>query len=130
MPCGLGRSVADQGLISYVDSDYAVDLDRRRSLTGYVFTVDSCVVSWKATLQYVVAMSTTEVEYMAIAEACKKLVWLKGLFAELCGVDSSLIYSVTVKVLYVSLKIRCFMRGQNILMLSTIMFVMLFHKVN
>jgi hypothetical protein len=35
----------DKGLIGYVDSDYAADLDRRRSLTGYVFTVDSCAVS-------------------------------------------------------------------------------------
>ena len=45
-------------------------------------------MSWKATLQPVVAMSTTEAEYMAIAEACKESVWLKGLFAELCGIDS------------------------------------------
>ena len=59
----------DQGLIGYVDSDYAADLDRRRSLTGYVFTVGSCAVSWKATLQPIVAMSTTEAEYMVIAEA-------------------------------------------------------------
>ena len=44
-------------------------------------------MSWKATLQPVVAMSTTEAEYMAIAEACKESVWLKDLFAELCGVD-------------------------------------------
>ena len=35
----------DQGLIGYVNSDYAVDLDRRRSLTGYVFTVGSCAAS-------------------------------------------------------------------------------------
>ena len=75
----------DQGLIGYVDSDYATDLDRRRSL---VFTVGSCAVSQKATLQPVVAMSTTEAEYMAIAEVCKEIVWLKGLFAELYGVDS------------------------------------------
>ena len=33
-------------------------------------------------------MSTTEAEYMAIAEVSKEIVWLKGLFAELCGVDS------------------------------------------
>ena len=71
-PGGLGRS----------------DLDWRRPLTGYMFTVGSCAVSWKATLQPVVAMSTTEAEYMAIVEACKESVWLKGLFAELCGVDS------------------------------------------
>jgi hypothetical protein len=44
-------------------------------------------VSWKAVLQPVVALSTTEAEYMAIAEACKELIWLKGVYAELCGVD-------------------------------------------
>ncbi|KAK1652805.1 hypothetical protein QYE76_070610 [Lolium multiflorum] len=58
-----------EGLAGYVDSDYAGDLDKRRSLTGYVFTVGGCAVSWKATLQDVVAQSTTEAEYMAIAEA-------------------------------------------------------------
>ena len=44
-----------EGLVGYVDSDYAADLDKRRSLTGYVFTVGGCAVSWKATLQVVVA---------------------------------------------------------------------------
>jgi hypothetical protein len=39
----------------YVDSNYAADLDKRRSLTGYVFTVGGCAVSWKATLQHVPA---------------------------------------------------------------------------
>jgi hypothetical protein len=77
-----------KGLIGYVDSDYAGDLDRKRSLTGYVFTVGSCAVSWKAVLQPVVALSTIEAEYMAIAAACKELIWLKGLYAELCGVNS------------------------------------------
>ena len=44
-----------EGLAGYVDSDYAGDLDKRRSLTGYIFTVGGCVVSWKAILQDVVA---------------------------------------------------------------------------
>jgi hypothetical protein len=39
-------------------------------------------------LQLVVTQSTTKVEYMAIAEACKESVWLKGLYVELCGDDS------------------------------------------
>ena len=39
-------------------------------------------------MQPVVALSTTKTEYMAVAEACKESVWLKGLFAELCGDDS------------------------------------------
>jgi hypothetical protein len=76
------------GLVGYVDSDYAADLDKRRSLTCYVSTVGGCAVSWKATLQDVPAQSTTEAEYMAINKACKEAVWLKGLFAELCGDNS------------------------------------------
>ena len=71
-----------------MDSDFAADLDKRRSLTGYVFTVSGCAVNWNATLQGVVAQSTTEAEYMAIDEACKESVWLKGLFADLCGDDT------------------------------------------
>jgi hypothetical protein len=77
-----------KGLVGYVDSDYAAYLDKRRSLTGYVFIVGDCAVSWRATLQSVVAQSTTEAEYMAIAEACKDSALLKGLHAEICGDDS------------------------------------------
>ncbi|KAG8489524.1 hypothetical protein CXB51_017540 [Gossypium anomalum] len=85
----------EDGVIGYVDADFAGDLDRRRSLTGYgdldrrrsltgyVFTIRGCAISWKATLQTTVALSTTEAEYMAITEACKEAIWLKGLFSEL-----------------------------------------------
>ena len=62
---------SENGFIGYVDSDYAGDLDKRRSLTGYVFTVGGCAVSWKACLQATIALSTTEAEYMVISEACK-----------------------------------------------------------
>ncbi|KAG8480749.1 hypothetical protein CXB51_025125 [Gossypium anomalum] len=71
------------GVIGYVDADFAGDLDRRRSDTGYVFTIGGCAISWKATLQTTVALSTTEAEYMAITEACKEAIGLKGLFSEL-----------------------------------------------
>ncbi|GKD92716.1 retrovirus-related pol polyprotein from transposon TNT 1-94 [Tanacetum coccineum] len=45
-----------------------------------------CVVSWKATLQHVVALSTTKAKYMALMEAVKEAIWLKGLLEEL-GVE-------------------------------------------
>jgi hypothetical protein len=61
-----------KGLVGYMDLDYVGDLDKRRSLIGYVFTVGDCAVSWRVTLQPVVAQSTTKAEYMAIAEACKE----------------------------------------------------------
>ena len=34
----------------YVDYDYDGDLDKRRSLIGYVFTIEGCFISWKTTL--------------------------------------------------------------------------------
>ena len=52
-------------LKGYVDSDLAGDIDSRRSTTGYVFTVGGTAVSWISILQNVVALSTTEAEYVA-----------------------------------------------------------------
>ncbi|KAJ4717199.1 Retrovirus-related Pol polyprotein from transposon TNT 1-94 [Melia azedarach] len=67
----------------FLDSDYAGDVDSRRSMTGYVFTLGSSVVSWKATLQPTVTLSTTEAEYMALTETAKEGIWLKGLVSDL-----------------------------------------------
>ncbi|KAJ4715305.1 Retrovirus-related Pol polyprotein from transposon TNT 1-94 [Melia azedarach] len=67
----------------FSDSNYAGDVDSRRSMTGYVFTLGSSVVSWKATLQPTVTLSTTEAEYMALTEVAKEGIWLKGLVSDL-----------------------------------------------
>ncbi|GJZ88309.1 retrovirus-related pol polyprotein from transposon TNT 1-94 [Tanacetum coccineum] len=70
----------------FVDADYAKDPDKGRSITGYVFMVHGCVVSWKATLQHVVALSTTEAKeiYWRLLWSClRKAIWLKGLLIEL-----------------------------------------------
>ncbi|XP_073132799.1 secreted RxLR effector protein 161-like [Henckelia pumila] len=67
----------------YCDSDYAGDLDKRRSASGYVFTIGGNVVSWKSHLQNVVALSTTEAEYIRLTEAVKEGLWIAGLVAEM-----------------------------------------------
>ena len=72
-----------QSVVGYCDSDYAGDLDKRRSTTGYLFTFAKAPVSWKSTLQSTVALSTTEAEYMAITEAVKEAIWLQGLLEDL-----------------------------------------------
>ncbi|KAE8681185.1 Detected protein of unknown function [Hibiscus syriacus] len=70
-------------VVGYVDSDYAGDLDNRRSTTGYVFTLGGGLICWKSIVQSVVALSITEAEYMAAAEAAKEALWLTGLVKEL-----------------------------------------------
>ncbi|KAE8669377.1 putative LRR receptor-like serine/threonine-protein kinase [Hibiscus syriacus] len=67
----------------YVDSDYAGDLDKSKSTTGYAFKVAGGVVSWVSKLQSVVATSTTEAEYVAVTQASKEAIWLKMLLEEL-----------------------------------------------
>jgi hypothetical protein len=66
----------------YVDSDFAGDLDKRRTTSGYVFTLARGPVSWMSKLQNVVSLSTTEAEYIAASHACKETIWLKGLLGE------------------------------------------------
>eukprot|EP00253_Pinus_taeda_P002930 PITA_02930 len=60
-------------------SDWAGDLDQRRSTSGYVFNLFGGVVSWMSKKQSVVALSTTEAEYMAATHASKEAVWLQRL---------------------------------------------------
>eukprot|EP00253_Pinus_taeda_P004666 PITA_04666 len=63
----------------FVDVDWAGDLDQRRSTSGYVFNLFGGGVSGMSKKQYVVALSTTEAEYMAATHAIKEAVWLHRL---------------------------------------------------
>jgi hypothetical protein len=44
----------------FVDADWAGDLDRRISTSGYVFNLFGGEISWMSKRQAVVALSTTE----------------------------------------------------------------------
>ncbi|WZZ00706.1 hypothetical protein YC2023_073034 [Brassica napus] len=71
----------------YCDSDYAADLDKRRSIAGYVFTVGGNTVSWRSSLLKIIALSTTEAEYMSLSEAIREGIWLKGICEEYWKLD-------------------------------------------
>ncbi|MCO5566897.1 hypothetical protein L7F22_062490 [Adiantum nelumboides] len=73
----------DLSVINYIDSDYAIDLDNRRSTSGYVFTMAGGAVSWRSRLQTCATQSTTEAEYVAASEACKEAIWLGWLATDL-----------------------------------------------
>ncbi|KAL2227396.1 UNVERIFIED_CONTAM: Retrovirus-related Pol polyprotein from transposon TNT 1-94 [Sesamum indicum] len=73
----------DTRLVGYVDSNYANDRDSRKSTSSYVFTFCGSCISWKSQLQHIVALSTTEAEYIATTEAFKEALWLDGLIKEI-----------------------------------------------
>eukprot|EP00961_Rhodomonas_salina_P239683 3237660-Rhodomonas_salina.2 len=66
---GLTYGVADPNLThvlrGWVDSDYVSDPDTRKSVTGYVLSLNSEPVSWKAKHQDCVTLSSAEAEYVA-----------------------------------------------------------------
>ena len=66
-----------------MDLDFIGDLNKRKSTIGYVFTFAGGVVSWVSKLQIIVALSTTEVEYIAATQACKEAIWTQRLLEEL-----------------------------------------------
>eukprot|EP00253_Pinus_taeda_P016444 PITA_16444 len=79
--CYQGRPGLDRVLDIrvFVDAEWAGDLDQRRSTSGYVFNLFGGAVSWMSKKQSVVALSTTEAEYMAATHASKEAVWLQRL---------------------------------------------------
>jgi hypothetical protein len=80
---GLLYSKGEMKLKGYSDSDYAGDLDTRRSTTGYAFQLGGNTITWNSKRQQTVALSTTEAEYMALCQTGKEAIWIQKLFKEL-----------------------------------------------
>ena len=53
------------------------------SICGYVFTLNGGAVSWSSKTQSVVALSSTEAEYIGITHAAKEAIWVRHLLSEL-----------------------------------------------
>ena len=70
-------------LAGYTDADMAGDVDSRKSTSGYLITFAGGAVSWQSRLQKCVTLSTTEPEFIAATEACKKFLWIKKFLNEL-----------------------------------------------
>jgi hypothetical protein len=70
----------------FSDSDYGGDLSDRKSTTGFAFYLYGSLISWGSRKQHTVALSTTEAEYMALAEAGKENLWIKQFLGQI-GID-------------------------------------------
>lgn len=70
-------------ILGYVDADWGSDIISRRSYTGFIFKLSGAAISWQSRKQRVVALSSTEAEYMGISECCKEAVYLRNLQCEI-----------------------------------------------
>lgn len=73
----------DFSLHGYSDADWAGDIDTRKSTSGYIFRLGPSTISWRSNKQSIVALSTTEAEYVALCQAVQEAVWLRNLLSSL-----------------------------------------------
>lgn len=73
----------NEKLEAYTDSDFAGDLDDRRSTSGYVFMLSTGAVSWSSKKQPVVSLSTTKAEFIAAAYCACQGVWMRRILEKL-----------------------------------------------
>ena len=74
----------DLKLHGHSDVDWASDLDKRKSTTGYMYTLGGGAISWGSKKQTSTAMSMAEAEHIACITAVQEAVWLRNF---LCGID-------------------------------------------
>jgi hypothetical protein len=79
----------------YCESDYVVDKETRRSVTGYVIFMDGSSISWRSKGQKNVTLSTTEAEYGALSEATRELNFIHQIL-KIMGVEAFLPIRVNV----------------------------------
>ena len=60
-------------LVIYSDSDWAGDVNERKSTSGYILYLMDAPIVWKSKGQTSVALSSAEAEYYAITEAAKEI---------------------------------------------------------
>ena len=75
---------SDDGvLVGYSDADWANDPDDRHSTTGNLFLMAGGAISWLSKKQAVVALSSSEAEYIALCSATQEAIWIQKLLSHL-----------------------------------------------
>ena len=81
----LGLEWSDPGaerrntLYGWVDSDFAADPDTRRSVTGYILSLNNGPISWKARRQECVTLSSAEAEFVAASLCGQEALYIRAL---------------------------------------------------
>jgi hypothetical protein len=68
----------------FCDADWASQKDRHL-ISGYCYHIGQGAISWSSKKQQIVALLTTEAEYITQSHAAKEALWLRTFIGELCG---------------------------------------------
>jgi len=79
---GLMYTQTEEPVCGYVNADWAGCVKDRKSYTGYLFKIANAATSWESRKQQTVALSSTEAEYMALANGVKKAMHVQRFVSE------------------------------------------------
>ncbi|PIL23572.1 hypothetical protein GSI_14885 [Ganoderma sinense ZZ0214-1] len=77
------KGASNDGLVAYLDSDWAEDKDDRHSTSGMLFLMAGGAISWVSRRQPTISHSSTEAEYKAASDTCCQMAWLRTFSTEL-----------------------------------------------
>ena len=72
----------DPSLVGYPDSDWASDVDDRRSTLGNAFFLGNTLFTWSSRKLDVVALFIVEAEYISASSYATQAIWFIRLFGE------------------------------------------------
>jgi hypothetical protein len=71
----LTYGITERELTGWVDADGSMEAERR-AIMGFAYLIDGAAVTWNSKQQELVALSTTEAEYVAATHAAKEGLWI------------------------------------------------------
>lgn len=69
----------DLTISAYVDSNFANNINDRKSISGFILRLNDNSVFWKSKKQTIVALSSCEAEYVALSTCITECLFLKQL---------------------------------------------------
>ncbi|XP_055633301.1 uncharacterized protein LOC129773681 [Toxorhynchites rutilus septentrionalis] len=70
-------------LEAFADADWAGEVGDRKSNSGYIFKLCGGLINWECSKQTGVSLSSTEAEYIALAECLQELQWIRKFINDL-----------------------------------------------
>ena len=77
------RERNEKEVLCWTDADWARDLAKRRSRTGFLVTLNGGPIIWTSRLQSCTAQSTAEAEFNALSNAIREVKWIRMVLKEL-----------------------------------------------
>ena len=70
-------------LYTFIDANWAGCVDDRKSTSWATFYLGGCLVSWSSKEQSAISLSTAEAEYIATANCCTHVIWMKQMLEDI-----------------------------------------------